>query len=112
MPPGHRRNSYDAGAGYVNARDNPNRGATRAQVRVIVRKRPVAAREKDIVEVRAPAVVVSEGRVKVDLTKYVHEHVFAYDDTFGEGDDTQTLFQRSLQDLVYNGASPPPHVAI
>jgi hypothetical protein len=72
------------------AKNGQNHQGVGMSVRVIVRKRPVSTRgdERDILSVTAPHVLVHEDKVKVDLTKYVHDHCFGYDDAFGELDDT------------------------
>jgi len=47
-------------------------------------------------------VQVREGKVKVDLTKYVQTHVFEYDDTFDEHESTGDLYERSAAELIEN----------
>jgi kinesin family protein 2/24 len=84
------------------AKEKAQNGNQMATVRVIVRKRPVQEGERDFVEVQAPLVLVNEDKLKVDLTKFTQQHTFTYDDSFGEFDDTQELFQRSIYDLVVN----------
>ena len=79
-----------------------NHGGVAMDVRVIVRKRPVPEGEVDVIDVSAPKLTVLEQKVKVDLTKYMEEHAFTYDDTFSEADDTRELYDRSVQDLVTN----------
>ena len=78
------------------------RTSEKVNVRVVVRKRPVPASERDCVEVRAPSVQVVEPKVKADLTKYKHTHTFDFDDSFSELEDTQEIFDSSVHDLVTN----------
>ena len=79
-----------------------NHGGVGMDVRVIVRKRPVEDGLMDCITVSAPKLTLLEQKVKVDLTKFMEEHTFTYDDTFGELDDTRELYDRSVQDLVTN----------
>ena len=71
-------------------------------VSVIVRKRPVMVDVADVVVVKAPVVRVFEQKVKVNLTKYVNEQTFTYDDAFGEDDDTSVVYDRSIKGLISN----------
>jgi len=71
-------------------------------VSVIVRKRPVSSGDEDVLLVEAPSVTVYERKVKVDLTKYVDEHSYDYDDSFSEVDSTRTLYDRSVHELIEN----------
>lgn len=75
---------------------------TKASLKVVIRKRPVQHGERDIVEVDSPAIMVFEDKVKVDLTKYIHQHNFGYNETFGSDDSTSDLFDGSVRDLVEN----------
>ena len=96
------------------SRMNSNRSAASAKahgrnhegvgmaVSVIVRKRPVLIDSADVVVVKAPIVRVFEQKVKVNLTKYVNEQTFTYDDAFGEGDSTSMVYYRSVKGLISN----------
>jgi hypothetical protein len=86
------------------AKNGQNHQGVGVSVRVIVRKRPVSSRgdERDIITVEAPHVLVHEDKVKVDLTKYVHDHCFGYDDAFGELDDTTEVQKKKLEKLYHS----------
>jgi hypothetical protein len=79
-----------------------NHGGVGMSVSVVVRKRPVFDEREDVMLVLSPMVTVYEQKVKVDLTKYVDEQHFTYDDAYGEGDSTDVLYQRSVHELVGN----------
>ena len=81
---------------------NSKENQARADVKVIVRKRPVTGSEMDILRAVPPKVLVQEAKTKVDLTKYITEHHFSYDDSFGEFDDTRCVYNRCIQPLVDN----------
>jgi hypothetical protein len=45
-------------------------------------------------------------RVKVDLTKYVEEHVFTFDEVFDSTSENEDVYKRTAQPLVeyiFNG---------
>jgi kinesin family protein 2/24 len=71
-------------------------------LKVVVRKRPAWEGEEDCVGVVGGRVVVRENKVKVDLTKYVKDHVFLYDDAFGDEATTGDLYERAQTELVDN----------
>ena len=75
---------------------------SKAQVKVVVRKRPVGADEVDVVKAAPPKLLVNESKVKVDLTRFRQEHTFTFDDTYGEFDDTRCVYDRCLRELVEN----------
>jgi kinesin family protein 2/24 len=60
------------------------------KIRVIVRKRPLNSKELkkndlDTIEIRSgQTVVVKELKNKVDLTKYIEEHHFTFDNSYDE----------------------------
>ena len=72
------------------------------KIRVIVRKRPLNKKESfkneiDIVNIsNQKTVVVKEMKTKIDLTKYIEEHNFNFDNVF---DDTTSNEQVKL---IYN----------
>ena len=71
-------------------------------LKVVVRKRPAWDGEEDCVGVVGGRVVVRENKVKVDLTKYVKDHVFLYDDAFGDEESTGEVYARAETELVDN----------
>lgn len=71
-------------------------GSSIPKINVVIRKRPLSQKElassdTDITEVRDAAVIIREMKHKVDMTKYVEEHVFNFDDVFDENDDNQIV---------------------
>mmetsp|Transcript_9549 Transcript_9549/g.18604 ORF Transcript_9549/g.18604 Transcript_9549/m.18604 type:complete len:505 (-) Transcript_9549:4248-5762(-) len=76
------------------------------KIRVVVRKRPLSARERTKGEVdclvqRSPqTIVVRENKIKVDLTKFIEEHTFTFDDVFSEAVDNRELYATCVQPLV------------
>lgn len=79
---------------------------------VVVRKRPmnrreVQAQQQDVVLCRHSAVVVREPKLKVDLTRYVEEHNFLFDQSFDETVSNEQLYVacvRPIIDAVFNRA--------
>ncbi|KAF4702698.1 Kinesin-like protein kif24, partial [Perkinsus olseni] len=76
------------------------------KIRVTCRKRPLNRRELaargggDVVACRKGAVVVSEPKLKVDLTKYVEEHTFQFDEAFPENTTNAELYNVCVRPLV------------
>jgi kinesin family protein 2/24 len=76
------------------------------RIQVVVRKRPLSAKETlagetDILQVRSPSnLVVVEQRIRLDLAKYEENHDFVFDGVFGEATPNHVLFQECLQPLV------------
>ncbi|RCH84469.1 Kinesin-like protein kif24, partial [Rhizopus stolonifer] len=76
------------------------------RIRVCVRKRPLSKQEirrleKDITPVNGVRTVhVNEPKVKVDLTKYIEQHTFTFDDVFDINDTNDYIYQRTAQPLV------------
>lgn len=84
-----------------------------ARIRVVVRKRPVNKKEAsksdvDILERRgSDTIAVKElryspqyFRTKLDLTKYMEEHQFVFDQVFDENVSNEQLYVESVQPLV------------
>ncbi|KAJ2696450.1 Kinesin- protein 6, partial [Coemansia spiralis] len=76
------------------------------KIRVCVRKRPVtnkekAKGEKDIVQPTGPrSLAVMEPKVKVDMTKYIEESRFTFDEVFAENADNTQVYERTAKPLV------------
>ena len=89
------------------------------RIRVVVRKRPLNAKElareeEDVVTVdrrvltdaedkktNAPSsVTVWEPKTKVDLTQYTEEHLFSFDDVFPEEVDNDEVYRTTVAPLV------------
>ncbi|KAF4657698.1 Kinesin-like protein kif24 [Perkinsus chesapeaki] len=73
---------------------------------MVIEKRPLNRRELaakgggDVVACRNGAVVVSEPKLKVDLTKYVEEHTFQFDEAFPENTSNAELYEVCVRPLV------------
>ena len=72
-----------------------------AKIRVAVRKRPLSQKEikrsdPDIIECQGRGVVVKELKQKVDLTKYIEEHEFIFDDTFDEQTTNEQIYETAV----------------
>lgn len=74
------------------------------KIRVVVRKRPLTQQEgqaRDIVEVEGVGgLAVKEIKSKVDLTKYIEEHLFEFDNAYSEEADNQQIYQECVLPLV------------
>ncbi|KAJ2744973.1 hypothetical protein GGI20_002547 [Coemansia sp. BCRC 34301] len=76
------------------------------KIRVCVRKRPVSSKEKergdkDVVQVTgARSLAVLEPKVKVDLTKYIEESRFVFDEVFSEHATNTQVYERTAKPLV------------
>ena len=73
---------------------------------VAIRKRPLTKKEisrseQDIVEVVSEdTLAVKELRQKVDLTKFIEEHLFSFDAVFSEKQSNEELYHSLVQPLV------------
>ncbi|OLY83192.1 Kinesin-like protein KIF24 [Smittium mucronatum] len=83
------------------------------KISVCVRKRPLSKSElqrgeADIIETGVGMLSVHENKKKVDLTKYIEEHRFYFDQVFGQNDDNSIVYQKSVSPLVtqiFNGGN-------
>lgn len=84
----------------------PLPGAQPARIRVLVRKRPLNAKERrqreaDVVAVQGPAqLAVHEARVKVDLTQYAETHRFVFDEVLDEGATGDAVYAAAVEPLL------------
>jgi len=68
------------------------------KIRVVVRKRPLNRREvnksdPDILRVESDnSMVVREVKTKVDMSKYIEEHKFTFDNCFGEESTNEEIY--------------------
>ncbi|CAG8511329.1 4180_t:CDS:10 [Diversispora eburnea] len=92
-----RGNSYSRSYAPSNLND---------KIRVCVRKRPlnkkeVARNEKDIATINSQrTVLINEPKMKVDLTRYVEQHTFVFDDVFDSDASNEEVYQRTALPLV------------
>lgn len=76
------------------------------KIRVVIRKRPLGTKEKnrgeiDVCETAGPqTLVVREKRTKVDLTKYIEEHTFNFDNVFGVDSTNIEVYEDVVRPLV------------
>eukprot|EP01017_Pseudomicrothorax_dubius_P047286 TRINITY_DN846_c0_g6_i1.p1 TRINITY_DN846_c0_g6~~TRINITY_DN846_c0_g6_i1.p1 ORF type:complete len:741 (+),score=154.55 TRINITY_DN846_c0_g6_i1:67-2289(+) len=76
------------------------------KIKVIVRKRPLTKKETakndvDIIDVRDEYTVgVREIKTKVDLTKYIEEHVFTFDRVFDDSTTNEQLYYTAVRPIV------------
>jgi len=76
------------------------------KIRVIVRKRPRSSKEttkndEDVVEILDDqTLAIKELKEKVDLTKYIEEHHFTFDQVFDDGTTNEDLYIETVQPLV------------
>ncbi|RIA86789.1 P-loop containing nucleoside triphosphate hydrolase protein [Glomus cerebriforme] len=76
------------------------------KIRVCVRKRPLskkelARNEKDIATINSQRTLqINEPKTKVDLTKYVEQHTFVFDDVFDADANNEEVYKRTALPLV------------
>lgn len=76
------------------------------KIRVVVRKRPLNKKEinkndPDILRVDSEkTLVVQEVKTKVDLSKFIEEHAFTFDNVFGEDASNADIYQTCVQPLI------------
>ena len=86
--------------------------APRSRIVVAIRKRPLSRGEVDngfgdVIETDDQQLLtLAEPKVKVDLTKYIANHNFTFDEVFGEGSCNADVYMRTahhLLDTVFDG---------
>jgi len=88
------------------AEQGVDRRATRSsRLSVVVRKRPMNRREvqlqqQDVVLCTQNQVIVREPKLKVDLTRYVEEHNFLFDQSFDENVTNETLYCACVRPVI------------
>lgn len=76
------------------------------KIRVCIRKRPLTKKEltkseRDIVDVKGDdEVTIKEQKVKLDLTKYVEEHLFKFDLAFNETMNNSDVYRSAILPIV------------
>ncbi|KAG0164160.1 Kinesin-like protein kif24 [Apophysomyces sp. BC1034] len=95
-----------SGASMAATSNTPGQSDLNQKIRVCVRKRPLNKKElekgeKDI----APAagvrsININEPKMKVDLTKYIEQHSFTFDDVFDSDAANEQIYHRTAQPLV------------
>ena len=78
----------------------------KTKISVLVRKRPLSKKEMqngeiDCVSVINPKIIVHECKIKIDgITKYLEDHEFYFDGTFGENDNTLDIYNITLSPMI------------
>jgi hypothetical protein len=83
-------------------------GAARrkSRITVAIRKRPLNSREhedahQDVISTdNASALILAEPKQKVDLTRYISNHRFHFDEVFGEGSTNHQVYLRTARPLI------------
>lgn len=63
-------------------------------------KREAQSQQADVVLCKANAVVVREPKLKVDLTRYVDEHNFLFDQSFDESTSNEQLYVAAVRPVI------------
>ncbi|KAJ2796724.1 hypothetical protein H4S07_006138, partial [Coemansia furcata] len=107
-PAGARPTTSRGGGGGVGAapRERTPPSNLHDKIRVCVRKRPLSSKEKDrgdkdiVAATGARSLSVMEPKVKVDLTKYIEESRFVFDEVFSENATNTQVYERTAKPLV------------
>ncbi|KAJ1966290.1 hypothetical protein GGI12_000195 [Dipsacomyces acuminosporus] len=98
--------SYRSSRGDGNGSGRESLSNLNDKIRVCVRKRPLNGKEKekgekDIVPTSGRrSLSVMEPKVKVDMTKYIEESRFVFDEVFNETADNVEVYERTAKPLV------------
>ena len=77
-----------------------------SKIFVVIRKRPMSQKEInnddiDCISVINPRTIVHECKVQVDgITKYIEDHEFYFDNSFGENDDTNVVYKYTISPVI------------
>ena len=77
-----------------------------SKIFVVVRKRPLSKKELingeiDNISCINPKITVHECKIKVDgITKYLEDHQFYFDNTFGENESTQEIYDYTVGPMI------------
>ena len=77
-----------------------------SKIFVVVRKRPIFQKEInngeiDCISIINPRVYIHECKIQIDgITKYLEDHEFYFDGTFGEKDNTIDLYKTTLSPMI------------
>ncbi|CUG91341.1 MCAK-like kinesin, putative [Bodo saltans] len=83
-----------------------NTGRRKSRITVAIRKRPLNSREheescQDVISTdNASALILAEPKQKVDLTRYISNHRFHFDEVFGEESTNQEVYLRTARPLI------------
>lgn len=85
---------------------HPVETAENSKIFVVVRKRPlmqkeIANGEIDCVSVINPKIYIHECKIQIDgYTKYLEDHEYYFDDTFGEKNSTDDVYNTTISPLI------------
>ena len=86
------------------------------KVKVIVRKRPLnskelSKKEADIISVKNnKSVIVKEEKLQLDLTKYISEKEFIFDNAYDEFSNNQTIYGENIRPMIFKAFYSKTHV--
>ena len=89
-----------------NTKPNKYIGPEDSKIFVVIRKRPLSQKEInnediDCISVINPRTIVHECKVQVDgITKYIEDHEFYFDNSFGENDDTNIVYRCTISPII------------
>ena len=91
---------------YKNNKPLTHIDSSDSKIFVIVRKRPIFQKEInngeiDCISVLNPRVYIHECKIQIDgITKYLEDHEFYFDGTFGENDNTLDIYNVTLSPMI------------
>ena len=77
-----------------------------SKIFVVVRKRPIFQKELnngeiDCISVVNPRIYIHECKIQIDgITKYLEDHEFYFDNTFGENDETEDVYKYTIAPMI------------
>ena len=77
-----------------------------SKIFVVVRKRPIFQKELnngeiDCISVVNPRIYIHECKIQIDgITKYLEDHEFYFDNTFGENDETKDVYKYTIAPMI------------
>ena len=63
-------------------------------------RKELAQRQQDVVNCLNAAVLIREPKLKVDLTRYIEEHTFQFDDAFEDDLSNHDVYDACVRPLV------------
>ena len=91
---------------YKNNKSLSHIDVSNSKIFVVVRKRPIFQKEInngeiDCISVINPRVYIHECKIQIDgITKYLEDHEFYFDGTFGENDNTLDIYNITLSPMI------------
>ena len=91
---------------YKNNKPLSHIDVSNSKIFVVVRKRPIFQKEInngeiDCISIINPRVYIHECKIQIDgITKYLEDHEFYFDGTFGENDNTLDIYNITLSPMI------------